>query len=48
MSDSVILVVQFPVQENEPEEIPSDELVKYGEILARSIRDWISSLKREL
>ena len=45
MSDSVISVVRFSIQENEPEEIPSDGPVKYGEILVRNMRDWISSVK---
>jgi len=48
MSDSVIFVVRFSHQENELEEIPSDRPVKYDEILARTIRDWISSLWRDL
>lgn len=48
MSDSVIFVVRFPVQENEPEETPSNRLVKYYKMLARSIHYWISGLGRDL
>ena len=48
MSDSVIFVVRFLVQENKPEELPGDRPVKYDKVLARSIHDWIPGLGRHL
>ncbi|GAA2917494.1 hypothetical protein GCM10010443_93100 [Actinoplanes cyaneus] len=48
MSNSVVFAERFPVRENEPWGIPSDVSAGYDAVLARSIRGWISSLKREL
>lgn len=48
MSDSAVPHVEFPIREDEPGRTTSDVTVEHDGSSARSIRDWISSLKREL